>query len=202
MKKILIIGLAVIPFLQSSTCKKNTYKYADAVKLKATLSDTSEIIHLGDTITIPDLLVTETGQNTLVNSLQEAVFNIGCARVDSNNVPSIFVSSPSNFFVTEGVNIGGNIYASKLSKPYRFILNIVPPQKGVYLIEITPQPGKLQVNNNTYFKLKVNFDAINKHWNTLAYYYNAYFNTDVNALLASYRQTDSEGYGIYGFRVN
>jgi hypothetical protein len=205
MKMILIILLSILPFLLSSTCKKDKYRDVDGVKLMATLNDTSETIQLGDTIKIsfnlPDLLITELGQNKLVNTLQQATFNIACARIDSSNVPSIYVSSPSSFFVTEGSNIGGNMYASNTNKPFRFILNIIPPIKGMYLLEVTPQPGKLDINKNEYYKLKVNFNVTNKHWNTLAYYYNVYFNANTTELINQFRQTDSEGYGIYGFRV-
>jgi hypothetical protein len=206
MKKMLIIGLAVIPFLQSSTCKKNTYKYADAVKLKATLSDTSETIHLGDTLkvtlTIPDVLVTETGQNTFVSSLQKGEFVISCDRIDTILRRAVSLNNTSGFFVSEGTNIGGTVSIRTTSRPYRAIVNFIPPQKGVYFIEILPQPGKLNVNNDIYLGLNVNFNVTNKHWNTLAYYYSVYFNADMNALLASLSQRDTEGYGYYGFKVN
>ncbi len=206
MKKIFIVVLSIIPFLQSSTCKKNTYKYADAVKLKATLSDTSETIHLGDmlkvTLTIPDVVVTETGQNTFVSSLQKREFVIACNRIDTILRRAVSLNNTSGFFVSEGTNVGGTVSVRNTSIPYRFVVNFIPPQKGVYYIEILPQPGKLSVNNNTNYGLKFDFNVTNKHWNTLLTYFNVYFNADINALLASLRQRDTEGYGYYGFRVN
>jgi hypothetical protein len=153
MKKIFIITLATLPFLLSSTCKKNKYIDADSVKLKATISDTSETIHLGDTmkitLTIPDVLVTELGQNTFVQSLNEGSYIVACSMLDTVNRRAVYVSDPSKFFVTEGMNIGGNLFVSKINRPFRSILNIIPPQKGYYRLEITPQPGKLNVNNTT-----------------------------------------------------
>ncbi len=205
MKKILLMVLSILPFLLSSTCKKDKYRDADSVKLKATLSDTSEMIQLGDTLkitlTIPEVLVTELGQNTFVQSVNEGLYIIGCSMIDTVNRRAVYVNNPSNFFVTEGVNIGGNLYVSTTNKPYKSVLNIVPPQKGYYKLEITPQPGKLYVNTGSFYGLKVNFNVTNKHWNTIAYYANTYFNTNVNELLNAYRQFDSEGYGVYGFRV-
>jgi hypothetical protein len=206
MKKILIIGLAIIPFLQSSTCKKNTYKYADAVKLKATLSDTSETINLGDTmkvtLTIPDILVTETGQNTFVSSLQKGEFVIACNRIDTINRWAVSLNNTNGFFVSEGTNVGGTVSIRNISRPYRVVVNFIPPQRGYYYIEILPQPGKLNVNNDLNYGLKVDFNVINKHWNTLAYYYNVYFNTNISEFLSQNQYLENEGYGFYGFRVN
>jgi hypothetical protein len=206
MKKMLIIGLAVIPFLQSSTCKKDKYRDADSVKLKATLSDTSEAINLGDTmkvtLIIPDVIVTETGQNTFVNSLETGEFVIVCVRFDTINRTVVGLNNTSSFFVSEGTSIEGTVSVRNTSRPYRAVINFIPPQKGYYKLNINPQPGKLQVNNNSFYGLNVNFNVANKHWNTIAYYYNVYFNTDTNQLLNEYRQLDNEGYGYYGFRVN
>jgi hypothetical protein len=206
MKKTYIIMFSILPFLLSSTCKKNNYKNTDSVRLKATISDTSEAIPLGDTLkitlTIPDVLVTELGQNTFVQSLNEGRYIVSCARFDTVNRIGVFISDPSLFFVTEGINVGGNLFVSKTNKPFRSILNIIPPQKGYYRLEITPQPGKLNVNNDSYYGLKVDFNVTNKHWNTLAYYYNVYFNTNISEFLSQNQYLENEGYGFYGFRVN
>ncbi len=94
------------------------------------MSDTSEAINLGDTLkitlTIPNVLVTELGQNTFVQSVNEGIYNVACSRFDTINGRRVFIGDPSSFFVTEGVSIGGNLYVSKVNKPYKSILNIIP----------------------------------------------------------------------------
>lgn len=206
MKKLIILTISALPFLMSSTCKKDVYKNAEPVRLNSTINNTTETITLGDILkielTIPGTITTESSQNITVNSLQEGSYSILCSRIDTINKRAIGLNNTSAFFVTKGSYNGGAVFVSTTNNPYVSVLNIVPPEKGVYYIEILPQPGKLKINSNDYFGLKVNFNIPDKHWNMIAYYYNIYFNTNVNEFLASVQQRNSEGYGYYGFRVN
>ncbi len=207
MKKLIIISIAAFPFLLSSTCVKDNYKNTEAVRLNANISNTSETIALGDTLkitlTISGVIVTESAQNITVNSLQEGSYCVLCERFDTINRRAVGLNNTAAFFATQGSYYQGcQIFVTNTSNPYISVLNIVPPQKGVYQLHMLAQPGNLQIHSSSYYGLKVNFNAADKHWNMLAYYYNTYFNTNINEFLSVRQQTDSEGYGYYGFRVN
>ena len=179
----------------------------DFVKLNASLSDSAETIRLGDTLkiklTLPDNLITSK-RTVSVNSLQEGWYAFRFSRLDTVARVGVRMSG-SSIFISDG-SLSYNGFAVNLStgnKPFTATLNLIPPAKGVYTLEIVSQPGTLRINNsNPPIGLAVNFAVADKHWNMLAYYYNTYFNTDYNAFLASLRQIDSERYGFYGFRVN
>ena len=179
----------------------------DFVKLNATLSNTAETIQLGDTLkfklSLPDNLVTST-RTVSINSLQEGWYQFQFYLIDTILKTGIKMSGNS-ILVTDGYISpnGAAVYLSNSNKPFTATINLIPPTKGVYTFEIVSQPGRLMINNsNIPIGLKVNFDVADKHWNMIAYYYNIYFNTNVNEFLASVQQRNSEGYGYYGFKVN
>lgn len=205
MKKIIILIIIATPFLMSSTCKKDIYKNAEGVRLNATINNIAETINLGDTLkitlTIPSTFVTESTQLVTVNSLQKGLYTITCYRIDTINRRPVNLNNTSSFFVSEGSNISGTVYVSNIS-PFRSVLNILPPQKGVYVLEILAQTGQLNVNTSDYYGLKVNFNIADKHWPMIAYYFNTYFNTDTNTFLGQLQDVNNAGYGYYGFRVN
>lgn len=203
MKKIIFLLLAATPYLMSSTCKKDDYKNAEAVRLSAAINNSAEIIALGDTLkitlTIPSTITTESAQQINVSSLQKGWYGILANRIDTITKQNIGLNNTSAFFITAGSNSGGSIYVSNSNTPYTSVLNIVPPQKGVYYLEILPQPGQLNVNTTNYYGLKVNFAVADKHWVNFANYFNGPNQPD---FLTSVSQRDSEGYGWYCFRVN
>ncbi len=191
-------------------CKKDDFVLADTVKLSATISDTNEVIHLGDTIklklVLPSILqgINSYGNptNVAINSLQEAWYDMRFYRLDTATKSSTILWGNTAYnFATVGHTNGGGVYTTTNS-PYTSILNIVPPTKGVYYLSITPQPGHIRANNGYNANLITNFAVTNKHWDMLAYYYNVYYNTNISEFLMQRQQFDIEGYGFYGFKVN
>ncbi len=206
----IIASLLCFLIFTGSTCKKDDFVLADTVKLKAVISDTNEIIHLGDTIKIklvlPNVLqaIDSYGNfnNVNLSSLQEAWYDMRFYRLDTATRSStLFWGNTAYNFATIGYINGGGVY-NTTTTPFTSVLNIVPPTKGVYYVSITPQPGHLRANNSYNANLIVNYDVPNKHWNMLAYYYNKFYGTNINDFLASAQATDNDGYGYYGFRVN
>ena len=171
--------------------------------MKATINKTAETIALGDTLKItlvlPANIITESGQTIIVNSLQKGEYILLCSFMDTVNHRNIGLNNTPASFVTEGTNINGPLHMSTNSVPYRCVLNIVPTQKGPYYLEILPQPGKLNINSNSYYGLKVNFDVPDKHWIGFAHYFNGSNQPD---FITTVTTVDNEGYGWYCFRVN
>ncbi|HMK04461.1 MAG TPA: hypothetical protein VK489_09725 [Ferruginibacter sp.] len=178
------------------------------VKLNLILNDSSETIHLGDTLkfklTLPDNLNTSK-RTVFVNSLEEGQYMFDIILLDTVLKRGVKLNTDRNsVIITEGSQSSNSaaVYLSK-NKPFTATINIIPPVKGVYTFSIVAQPGKLMINNsNSPIGLKVNFALVEKHWNMLAYYYATYFNTSNADFFASVQQNNIDGYGIYGFRVN
>ena len=102
--------------------------------------------------------------------------------------------------ITIGYGSGGTlIYTTNTVKPFRSLLNLIPPYKGLYYIEITPQPDSLKINNSFEAGLAVNFAVSNKQWVENAAYFNGLNQPD---FITSVTQADADGYGFYVFRVN
>lgn len=168
----------------------------DSAKLNAELNNTAETIHVGDTLkfklTIPDTLITSL-QKILVNSLQETFYTFTFYRVDT--ITKIGTRMTGNtFFVTEGTTDGAAVYVSKNNKPFTATLNIIPPTKGLYYVQVTPQPGIIRVNNSFVGGLRVNFDVVDKHW--------IMYNNYIPGFYPAVTQFDNDGYGYYCFKVN
>lgn len=207
--KILILPLLVsLSYMSCEEVHEQFQVQDDFVKLNASISDTAETIRLGDTLKIklslPDVLVTS--KNTItVNSLQEGWYLFNFSFIDTVLKRGVTLNTTAAF-VTGGGWLSSNgaaVYLSNGSKPFTATLNLVPPQKGVYKLHIEAGPSKLRVNNTSSpIGLRVNFAVAEKHWNMLAYYYNTYFNTSISEFLSVAQQEYSEGYGLYGFRVN
>jgi hypothetical protein len=209
---IIIIFLAFIflTSLSAFNCNKNDLIIADVVKLSATISDTNEVIHLGDTLklrlVLPNVLngINSYGSSTSVtiNNLQEAFYAIRLYRLDTATSSStIFWGNTPNNFTTVGYTDGFGVYTTT-SSPFTSVLNIVPPSKGVYYLAVSLTPGNIRANNGYKANLITNFSTSNKHWQMLAYYYNVYYHTNVIEFLTSAQNTDNEGFGYYGFKVN
>lgn len=193
----MILFLLILTVLESFQCSKNQYYNPEFIKLSATLNNPSETIHLGDTLkfklTIPDVLVSNS-QNVAVNNLQRAFYTFDCYKIDTIT-KRVTLITVNNIFTTEGSTDGYAVYVSNNAKPFTSSLNIVPPEKGIYYVAITPQSGTIKVNNAYEAGLIINFNVTDKHFVMLDYYIG-------NGFLAAANERDSRGYGFYGFRVN
>lgn len=203
----IILTVAVCTMNFECGCNKGANSFYDPnypyVRLNATLNDSSPIIHVGDTLvfklTIPDILTANTSQGAtqmvVVNTLQAAAYVFHFYRVDTVAKRIDYIFSSTNIFVTEGILRTSNtaVYVSDRRKPFVSDLHIVPPGKGLYAVEVTPQADRIQVNNNFTGGLIVNFDVKNKHWNFLEPYFPGY--------AAGAAQVDANGFGWYCFKV-
>jgi len=164
-------------------------------------------MHLGDTLkinlTIPDTIEASSinggSENQIVRSVQESFYAFTFYYIDTIT-RAIQRLSGSNTVITIGYGSGGIlIYTTNTVKPFRSLLNLIPPYKGLYYIEITPQPGSLKINNSFEAGLAVNFAVTDKHWVENAAYFNGPNQPD---FITSVTQANEDGYGFYVFRVN
>ena len=193
--------------LLSTTCKKDYYDGTELVLLKAALNNPNEVIRMMDTLKItfvvPPTITSETGVVAPVNSVQRALYSFTLYQVDTLNtnpatgtVRVTRVVSPRALVVSEGSMLSysvGSVLVSTARPPFKSVLNIIPPTKGVYYVDTSK--GALKVNNSYEAFLKVNFDVSDKHW-TLADKYIRGYSTSLEIVRA-----DAEGNGIYWFRV-
>ena len=203
----IVLAVAVLTMNFECGCNKGPNPFFDPnypyVKVSATLNDTSAIIHVGDTLifklTIPDTLIANTPlgatQTVVVKTLQSGAYVFHFYRVDTVAKRTDYIFSSNNIFVTDGVMPTSNsaVYVSDQRKPFTSTLHIVPPGKGLYAVEVTPQADRIQVNKNFTGGLIVNFDVKNKHWEFLEPYFPGY--------AAGAAQVDSNGFGWYCFKV-
>jgi hypothetical protein len=202
----IVLAVAVLTMNFDCGCNKSGNPYFDPtlpyIKVSATLSDTSAIIPFGDTLiiklTIPDTLIANTPlgatQTVVVNTLQTGAYVFHIYRVDTVTKLTDFVVSSNNIFVTDGVlHSFYAVYVSNQRKPFTSSLHIVPPAKGLYSLEVTPQADRIAVNRNLAGGLIVNFAVKNKHWDLLDRYFPGY--------AAAAANVDSTGYGWYCFKV-
>ena len=193
--------------LLSTTCKKDYYDGTELVLLKATLNNRNEVIRLTDTLKItlevPLTITSETNVTTPVNSVQQALYNVDLVQIDTASINAATgmvrvtrIVSPRALVVSEGSmppHAIGTISVSTTRPPFRSVLNLIPPAKGVYYVRTSK--GVLKVNKSYEAFLKVNFDVPDKHW-TLANRYIPGYSTAPEIL-----STDAEGNANYWFRV-
>ena len=197
-----ILLFPILALLLSTTCKKDYYNGMEFIRLNATLNNSNEIIRLADTLKITFVLsptlTSETGVITPVNSVQRALYNLDLFQVDTAMSPVRVtrIATSSALVVSEGSmspSSIGSVLVSTARPPFKSVLNIIPPAKGVYYIRTSK--GALKVNNGYEAFLKVGFDVPDKHW-TLANRYIPGYSTAPEILT-----TDAEGYVNYWFRV-
>ena len=200
MLKYFFIFCAFLPVLMSSMCKKDYYTGTENVRLNASINSPNETIHLGDTLkidlSIPSSITSESGQINNVSSVQEALYTFTFYQVDTVTNLDTRIRNSTSIFVSKG-SINSYLAAvstSTGSLPFESILNLVPPSKGLYYVEITGS-GSIKVNNSYQAFLKINFSVTSKHWNLLEP-----FTPGISASLAA--NQDAQGYGFYCFRVN
>lgn len=201
-----ILLFPILALLLSTTCKKDYYNGTEVVLLKATLNNPNEVIRLADTLKVtfllPPTLTSETGVITPLNSVQQALYNLDLFQVDTVNnsatspIRVTRITTPGVLVVSEGSmspSSIGSVLVSTARPPFKSVLNIIPPAKGVYYIRTSK--GALKANNGYEAFLRVNFDVPDKHW-TLANRYIPGYSTAPEILT-----TDAEGYVNYWFRV-
>jgi len=179
-------------------------------KIKGTLNNTTETIFLGDTlkfeVKMPSSITATTIEGTTrteaVNSLQTAFYGFRIFRVDtihrtvySNDSTKIkYIISPG--YQTNGCPtcFSGYAYLQRTT-PYNCVLSLIPQVKGVFYFEIIPQGGNFIVNNNFEGLFAVNIDATDKHLALVAH-------TLTIGWQQAMEQRDTNGFGVYCFRVN
>jgi hypothetical protein len=174
----------------------------EAVKIAATLNNTSQTINLGDTLkitaTLPDTIINQTGTFP-VQSLQRAQFYMYINKIDTINVGRATLILPPNYWTTRGRISPTNTYSFEFTqnaKPYGVVINFKPTEKGIYYLEVVSQAGQLEINNSYEARLFVNFNVLDKHLTLAAPYLGGQAWLDNAAL------KDAEGFGKYVFRVN
>ncbi len=198
-----ILPLLLLVGLLLNGCEPKRQNYDICLRLLASINDTAETIKLGDSLkislTIPDTLVTDTGK-LVIKSLQVANFYFTLYKIDTISTQrptpndSIIYGNSKSISVTNGVCNSSQVNMATNTRPYTSTLNILPPSKGLFIVQIEPQPGNIGVNSSSnYIGLAVNFSVVNKHWN-LFESYNPGF---INAIIP----IDYSGFGSYCFRV-
>jgi hypothetical protein len=180
--------------------------YTNFVKLNATISDTAASIHLGDTLivklVVPDTIMSTSNNGVLqkvtVNTLQECFYTYSFYYIDTITRRAQRLSGIYTI-ISNGYGRDGIIYTTNTLKPYSSALSLIPPLKGLYYIEITPQPGTIKISDSFEAGLAVNFAVSNKHWSENAIYFNGPNQPD---FITSVTKADADGYGFYCFRVN
>jgi hypothetical protein len=183
------------------SCNPNAGKemITAVVKLNATISNTSETIALGDILKIklflPDTVISSSGIQA-VQSLQRGFFAMRSFKIDTINRRAIRLTPP--VYSTSVGSIEGdlNFVLQNSVKPYEVVINYKPTERGLYYLEVIPQPGILKINGNSEINLLVNFSVIEKHLTLVSNYFSG------QAWLDAANQQINEGYGIYAFRVN
>lgn len=200
MKNKLFIAIIFLPVLLASKCKKDYYTGTENVRLKATLNNINETIFLGDTLkiklTIPNSFTSESGQTINVNSVQNGQYTFIFYLLDTVTKSVTRIRTTNSISVSKGTidSYLAAVYVSTSNAPNESILNIIPPSKGIYYVQVT-SGSNLKVNNSYESFMKVNFDVIDIHNSMMSYYLNPAFG---NSMVSS----QNDGIGIYAFRVN
>jgi hypothetical protein len=203
MKSILILALLFTIIFLNNACNPSAGEplITEFATVNATISDTSENIRLGDTLTIalrlPDTLITNS-RSIFVQSLQRGFYSLSMNRVDTSNRSAILMRQPS-YWVTKGNTEGNSLLMMNNNvRPYEVIIKFKAPERGLYYLEVPPQTIELKINNGIRCNFRVGFAPPNKHYNILSIIA-PYFGgqTFYDAIV---RRND-EGFGFYFFRV-
>lgn len=196
-----ILLLPILALLMSTACEKDRfYNGTEVVLLKATLNNANETLRLRDTLkvtlTVPSVLTSQSGEVMPVSSVQEVIYNFRLYQIDTLTNRGTRIVAPDALLVTKGrLNPNmSSVYTTTSQPPFQSVLNVIPPTKGLYSLELTK--GGLTVNNGDYEAfLRVNFDVANKHWDLYDRYVPG-FSTDPAII-----RLDAEGNGFYYFMV-
>ncbi len=197
-----LLTTLILLFSSCDPDKKDIFN-TEAVKLKATINNTSETINLGDTLKItvqlPDTIQSNTGVFP-VQLLQKAQFYMKLSRIDTIKKIAVLFWPP-DYWTTKGSISGTNKFDfmfDKTAKPYGVTIHFKPPQKGLYYLEMVSQAGDIKINNSYEARLFVNFDVPDKHFNILSII-SPYFGGQT--FYDAFIQRDAQGFGTYFFRV-
>lgn len=196
MKKSFLI--LFLPLFIASKCKKDYYTGTENVRLQATINNENETINLGDTLkiklAIPPILISESGVSTNVTSVQRGLYSFVFYKLDTVTKTGIRLTDNAGIFMSKGTidNSLANVNTTTAS-PYESILNIKPPSKGIYYIQVTGL-GSIKVNDNYEAFLKVKFSASDIHNVMMSQYVSSSFAN-------SMQESQTNGIGIYAFKV-
>ncbi len=202
MKQINLIIAAFLVMI-SYSCNPSAGKelVTEFVKLNAEINIVSETIQIGDTLKISLKLPNKVMSNLRtqeVQSLERGFYAMYINKIDTVNKKATLVQPP-NYWLTKGNREGSFFFVMNTNaKPYEVVLNIKPPEKGLYYLEVIAQPGVLKINNNYEANLLVNFNVPDKHFNILSLIAPSFGG---QPFYDAFVQRDMEGFGTYFFRV-
>jgi hypothetical protein len=202
MKNSLYLLLSIVFYV--SSCEPNEIKpifNTESVKLIGSISDTNEVIHLGDSlkfsIQVPDTISTTSGK-LAVQSLGYSIFIMRILKVDTTNYTAILPNA-SSIIIKNGsfASSLGNYVLNYSQKPYGFDLSFKSQEKGIYYFNVVTQPGDIRINNNYQARLFIGFNTVNNHLHLVSPYFGG--QTWENDIIM---QNINQGFGFYVFRVN
>ena len=167
MKIVFLYSLVLVLLMQSCEPPRdctdpNCVTSPILVKLKANLSDTNKILHIGDTLKmnfrIPDTLATNEG-TFYVNSVQSATFSLKYYRVDTIVSDTNFTVNAENFLIKKGkfANLSTALELDNSSKELE--LHFVMVKKGHFYIQVSPQSGRLTITEKDGKKYLIMFNT-------------------------------------------
>ena len=196
MKIIIFVFITLVGFCSCDPDNKDIFN-TEFVKLMATISDTSSVIALGNTLQItvalPDTIVSNTSKY-YVHNLQQAQFFMRIKKVDTSNSRSVIIMQPI-YWVTRGTISSTNTFDfifSNTTKPFGVNINFKPIEKGIYYLEVVSQAGKLKINSAYEARLIVDFNVSDRHTDLAAPYFGQ----------AWANESMTRQFGTYVFRVN
>jgi hypothetical protein len=182
--------------------------------LKVSLSNHKSTLKLGDyiilTATLPDTLIVDNVEKNFrfiepIKTIEELSLYCPVFIYDTLNrrLHSVeYTNIATNIEVISGKVLSagsskGNI-AFSTDIPRQVEIKIKPKEKGIYYIELSPQPRKIRYNGDKRAKLITRFDVIDLHHDLLAKYLQP---EDQQGYINSINEYYLNSGGIYGFRV-
>ncbi|MCS6796678.1 MAG: hypothetical protein NZ516_12045 [Raineya sp.] len=188
------------------------------VSVTMEISNPNKIIHLGDSIVckveLPDSILVEDLNNQtfykdfihfikpnparhslscMVNMI-DTLTKRGTSRQDENKIDYRII-------LGERVHLpqftGGALNFSS-NRPYKIEFVIKPTLKGIYFLELSPQPGIIEYNTDKQVSLVVRYNAQDSHLDLLAKIYTP---NNLNEYYVSHSNYYSLSGGKYAFKV-
>jgi hypothetical protein len=211
MKNLFLMLLGCIVFFSCEPPRDCTDpKCADSpilVKLKANLSDTNMVLHVGDTLKmrlmIPDVLATNQGTFD-VASVQQAWFGLQYYRIDTIISKTDIRFANETFIFKKGQFASANSLALEFDKTSKELeLHFVLNKKGKFYIQVSPQSGRLEMTekNGSKFLIMFNTDFNVKDSHTDLYLSWIGNVADRNEMRTNITSQINSGFGWYSFKV-
>jgi hypothetical protein len=175
-------------------------------KLKATLSDTNAVLHVGDTLKmrlrVPDTL--ETNQGTFfITAMKYSSLAFHYYKVDTLISKSEGIIENANFLIRKG-KFAVQSTAVEFDYPTKELaVDFLFPQKGYYYIQMTPQSHRLGVTEKSgkesLMMFNTDFEVNDSH----QYLYLSRIGTlaDRIEMQAKFAELKERGFGWYCFKV-